>query len=211
MEKEVTKTRIVEKALELFMDSGLRSVTMDDIAGRLGMSKKTIYASFAKKDHLVLAAMEFSCQREKDHVEKVLAKNLNAIEENFEIGHYVVDILNRMHPSIHYDLEKYHPDAWRIFQDHKERFIRDRCIRRNIEKGIAEELYRDTIDPSVISRFYIERIDMIFDPSFFPPREFSFSRVYLELFKYHIRGIASEKGLNVLDQKLEEDELARKV
>ncbi len=206
-----TKTHpwIVEQAMSLFMESGVRSVTMDDVASHLRMSKKTIYAYFPKKDDLIREVMTLTCDQERMHVEAIQERGLNAIEEKFEIGHHVIRRLQQIHPSIHYDLRKYYPDGWQVFQDHKEDFIRDRCIRNNIEKGMNEGLYRHNIDADVISRLYIERIDMVFDPAIFPTEHFTFSGVYMELFKYHIRGIASEKGLAVLNEKLNQDHLFR--
>lgn len=195
------KEQIIIQAFELFMKYGIKSMTMDDIAKNMSMSKKTLYQYFANKDELVNAVMEKNLETDQCQVKSLLSAKNNAIDDLMQIATTINETLKRIHPSIHYDLEKYHPTAWKKFGDHKRNFIYE-SIKHNITKGINEGLYREDINPEIISMLYVSKADVIFDPIVFPPDRFSFNRVYLEMLKQHIRGIATTKGLKYLDKKL---------
>jgi hypothetical protein len=117
----------------------------------------------------------------------------------------VNDTLKQINPSIHYDLEKYHPQAWKKFGDYKRNFIQEN-IKQNILKGIKEELYRSDINVDIVAALYVSKADIVFDASVFPPDKYAFNRVYLEMMKQHIRGIATSKGLKYFEKKLKKIE-----
>ncbi len=104
--------QIIADAIKVFMTYGIKSVTMDDVAKHLRMSKKTLYQYVSDKNDLVKKCLDRDCQVTEVLVKEVLSKGLNAIEENFEISKHIVEDLKNIHPSIFYDLEKYYPDAW---------------------------------------------------------------------------------------------------
>ena len=188
---------ILEQANRLFLKCGIKSVSMDDVARELKVSKKTLYRFVKDKTDLVSKALTFHCSREVEVTCKIISRNSNAIDELIEISQHVREQLRQVHPSIHYDLEKYYPDAWRIFTAHKMEHIYS-CVAQNLEKGIKQGLYRTTINIPIIARIYISRIDAVFDAQIFPPDKFKMIDVYSEMLRYHIRGIASEKGIKYL-------------
>ena len=192
---------ILQQTAELFMKYGIKSVTMDDIARHLKMSKKTLYKYVKDKNDLVHKVMEAWITVEQMNCTAIIEGSENAIDELIEISKRVSNEVTRIHPSVHYDMEKYHADAWRAFDSHKNEFILN-CIRKNLENGIEEGLYRDNLNAQIISKLYVEKIDMIFDAAIFPPNEFNFHDVHLEMVRYHIRGIASPKGLEYLKERL---------
>ena len=134
-------------------------------------------------------------------MEAICDKGLNAIDEMFEIGHFVSGMLTELHPSIHYDLEKYHAEAFRTMLAKHEASVYD-CISRNLEKGVKEGLYRKDLNIDVIAKLYTKRIDNVFDAELFPPSEIAFSEVYAIMFRYHILGVASPRGAEYLKNKL---------
>jgi len=185
----------------LFMQYGIRSLTMDDIARHLGMSKKTLYQCFEDKAEMVERGIMAHAEHETAMVERIHEEAPNAIEEMFLIVQQVGKHLSDVHPSILFDLEKYYPKAHRIFKDYKLKNIRS-VIERNMRDGMAQGLYRDNLDPRIISGLYVGRIDVFFDRELFPPNETNPMQVYIETMRYHIRGIASEKGIAYLQEKL---------
>ena len=186
------------------MRFGIKSVTMDDIAGKLGVSKKTLYQYVGNKDELVQKCIGAMCARDQNVIDGICKMDLNAIDQMFEISKFLVSMMQEMHPSIHFDLQKYHPEAWNELQQIKHSNIY-RCTTDNLEKGIKEGLYRDDLDIPVISKIYLSRFDVIFDGELFPVEEFSFTTVIWELFRYHIRGIANDEGVKYLRQKVKKE------
>lgn len=185
----------------LFMQYGIRSLTMDDIARHLGISKKTLYQCFEDKAEMVELSMISHAEREAALVERIHSEAPNAIEEMFLIVQQVGQQLQDVHPSILFDLEKYYPKADRVFKDFKQKTIRS-VIERNMRDGMAQGLYRDNLNPRIISGMYVGRIDVFFDRELFPPSETNPMQVYIETMRYHIRGIASEQGIAYLQEKL---------
>lgn len=193
--------QMMEQVAGLLMQYGVRSLTMDDIARHLSISKKTLYQCFEDKADMVDRVMKAHIEQDRAVVESIHAEAPNAIEEMFLIAQQLGKHMARVHPSILFDLEKYYPSAYRLFTDYKQKTIRQ-TIERNMVDGMAQGLYRDNLRPSIISGLYVGRIDVFFDLELFPPSETNPVEVYLETIRYHIRGIASEKGLAYLQEKM---------
>ena len=176
---------------------------MDDLARHLSISKKTLYLHFTDKEDLVRKAVAAHCTREDQEVQNICLKGLNAIDEMLEIMQMVISILKNIHPSVQYDLQKYHPDVYKAMKDNRDRAVFD-CMMLNTKKGQREGYYRKDFNAEVINKVYIGRMDLIFDQSIFPYEQFTLTDLYKEIFSYHIRGIASEKGIAYLEQKLKQ-------
>jgi AcrR family transcriptional regulator len=195
---------IIETASQVFLRLGIRSVNMDDMAKHLRISKKTLYQHVKDKNDLVERVVESIGQEHNRCISSIQEESLNAIDESYRITEYVAGILQEIHPSVHFDLEKYHPKAWQEMQDFEKRTILG-CMTNNIEQGVREGLYRDDLNIPIIVRVYLSRFDVCFDGELFPPSEYSFPEVQWEIFRYHIRGIASEKGLKYLNKKVKRE------
>jgi AcrR family transcriptional regulator len=202
MEEEVTA--LFEKVMELFMRNGIKSMTMDDIARELGISKKTLYKYVTDKNDLVMKLMDRGREMDECFVRDVQEQGMNAIDENFEISRFLVQRLNSVHPSIFYDLQKYHPKAWEAFSRHRNEFI-GQSVQKNLERGMKEGLYRADLNVSIIRDIFLARINDILESKYPSLKEYSFSEVYLESFRYHIRGVASEKGIRYLIEKVKKE------
>ncbi|GAB5538653.1 MAG: TetR/AcrR family transcriptional regulator [Salibacteraceae bacterium] len=197
---------ILSKTVGLFMKYGIKSMTMDDIARQLGISKKTLYIYVSDKNDLVVKTMQSIVQHEKDLVSCMTESETNAIDQLFEISKGVAQKFGSIHPSINYDLQKYHPEAWKIFSDFHNVFIHG-CIQENIKQGMKQGLYRDNLDPFLIAHFYSSQVPMCSDGELFPSDKYSFPQIHLEMMRYHIRGIASEKGLEYLKAKVKKEKI----
>lgn len=195
----------MECVRDLFMRYGLRSVTMDDIARELGVSKKTLYVHFRDKKEMVGQILNQKINSHKEEISAILEKKHNAIEENFEIMHKVGYDLAMIQPTVFFDLKKYYPEAWKIYNDFKNNFIME-VARENLERGVKEGLYRDDINMEILAINYTNMMNMIFDLEIYPYKEYDFRTVYIEIFKYHIRGVASKKGLAYLEKRIEEQQ-----
>ena len=200
---EQKEQEFIAKALGVFMRYGIKSVTMADMARHLAMSKKTIYNYVNDKDDLVRKSLIFQCTMESEHIAGICARELNAIDEMFEISRFVSGMLSGLHPSIHYDLEKYHGETFRKVKSLHEKNIY-KVMTANLRKGIKEGLYREDLNADVITKIYMKKVDVVFDSEVFPPNEISFEEVYKIMFRYHILGVASPKGIEYTKQKYDQ-------
>ncbi|MFM1875296.1 MAG: hypothetical protein RL266_1033 [Bacteroidota bacterium] len=191
---------IVAQVIVLFTQYGVKSLTMDDIARHLGISKKTLYQVVADKAELVERAIQLYIDQDVCELEQMHLQSPNAIEEMFMIAHRVSDHLQKMHPSILFDLEKYYPKAFHIYQEYKLKNIMG-CLARNMEVGISQGFYRDNLNIPIVAGIYVGRMDVIFDQKLFPASKYNIKDVYFEAIRYHIRGIASEQGMEYLKNK----------
>ena len=190
--------QLIEGAMALFMRYGVKSVNMDDVARQLGVSKKTLYLYFKDKEDLLSKVVQRHCFMEEESISTIVSKKLNAIEEMFEIMHWVISLISKIHPSVKYDLEKYHPALANTMKLARAKVVHG-CILNNLKKGKKEGTYRKDLDAEIITRIYLARIDAFLDPEIFPFDQYKPVDVYKELFQYHIHGIASATGIEQLE------------
>lgn len=193
--------QIIADAIKVFMTYGIKSVTMDDIAKHMRMSKKTLYQYVSDKNDLVTRCLTHDCRITEERVKEILSKKLDAIEENFEISKHIVEDLKSIHPSIFFDLEKYYPDAWNTMHELRHEFVGEVML-ENMERGIKEGLYREDLNVPLITRLWVARLNIIFDPLIFSLSEFGLAEVYRQMFIHHVRGIASNEGLKYIEKNL---------
>jgi len=193
------KTKIIQKSTEMFLNLGFKSVTMDDIAEKLAISKKTIYAHFANKEALVEASSLYIFEQINLIITKIESKNLNPIEETFRIKEIVSHYLKGDKTSPEYQLKKYYPAIYAKL-DLKKKEIIESCFKDNLKRGIADGCFRKGINIDLVAKFYYLAITAIKnDELFFEDNVNEVLAYYLE---YHIRAIASEKGIQTLNTVL---------
>lgn len=186
----------------MFMRYGFRSVTMDDIASNLAISKKTIYQFFKNKDDLVTTISSAHMEMEKNDYSKIESESINAIDEIYEVSKCFRDHMHEVNPKILFELKKYHPEAWAVYTKFKTEFIKNHIV-RNIKRGIEEGYYRAELDAEVLAAFRVEQVEMIFDPQVFPKDMFDFHNVQMQLFDHFVHGLLTEEGKKLLDNYLQ--------
>lgn len=187
------KERILIKSQELFMQYGIRSVSMDDIANNLGMSKKTLYQYYADKDELVDAVVEARIKEMQTDCLGCREKAKDAIHEIFIMMDRIIEDFNNMNPMLLYDMEKFHFKAYQRFREHKDKFLA-RIIRENIEWGIKDELYRAEVNVDVMCKFRLESMMIPFNVALFPPGKYNLAKLSEEIIQHFIYGLATIKG-----------------
>jgi AcrR family transcriptional regulator len=204
--------RILQKAADLFVIYGIRSITMDEIALQLGISKKTIYQFYADKNELVSAVIIKILEHNRDCCDHYKKDAKNAIHEIFLAMEMVQEMFENMNPSMLYDLEKYHPVAHEKFVHYKNNFLH-RTIRENLEWGIKEELYRDNININIVTVIRLETIMLPFSQNVFSSTKFKMAEVQQELIEQFLFGVASLKGYKLIlkykegrNKKISQDE-----
>lgn len=200
MQIEEKKLKVLEGAGKLILKYGIKSMTMDDIARELGISKKTLYQHVEDKNDLVKQIIQLDMNTDHRTICNVLNQNLNAVDESFEIFKAIVQNLGDVPSNILYDLKKYHPDAYNMHREFMWTFSK-KCIADNLTKGIQEGYYRQDINPNIISTNYILMVINIFENSDSFGKDIHPIEIYKELFMYHVNAIASNKGRKYLSEK----------
>ncbi|MCE7063405.1 TetR/AcrR family transcriptional regulator [Dyadobacter sp. CY343] len=187
------KDRIIKSALNLFWRYGIKSVTMDDIARDLGISKRTIYQHYSDKEAILALVIQEEIKSQKCDMEMLDSQASNPIEQMLYASVQMRETMANMNPTFLYDLKKYYPAAWDLFQTYKHEYIL-KSIRDNLKSGIELGLYRPDIDVEVLSLLRIEQVVMGFDPTIFPLKKFDLMHIQMEFVHHFLRGVLSEKG-----------------
>jgi AcrR family transcriptional regulator len=198
-----TRERILAKGHELFLKFGIRSVTMDEIASQLGMSKKTIYQFFSDKDELVDAVAEAHIMENQHRcvADKQTAKN--AIHEIFLTMDMIQEMMSDMSPTIFYDLEKFHPKTFSRFNEHRNQYLY-KVIKSNLEWGMSEGLYRPEIDVEITTKLRLETMFLPFNQTVFPAHKYSLLTVEKETLEHFLYGVATAKSHKLIDKYKQE-------
>ena len=192
-----TKDRIKLVAHELLMQYGIRSISMDDIAAKLGMSKKTIYQFYKDKDELVEEVIGGVIFNNQETCIADKKKADNAIHEIFIAMDLVTEIFRSMNPSVLFDLQKYHPTAFSKFQSHKTEFLLS-MMRQNIYRGVTEELYRPEINIEIMARFRVESMFIPFNQEFVKNARASLLDIEQEIIVHFLFGLVTLKGYKMV-------------
>jgi TetR/AcrR family transcriptional regulator, cholesterol catabolism regulator len=187
------KKKILMAAENLFMKYGVRSISMDDISRHLSVSKKTLYQHFADKEDIVSMACQAHLKSMSTKFLDFTSSSKNAIEELAKISKCLKHTMENTNPSLLFDLQKFHPKAWSVWLDHKNKFIRDSVV-RNLRQGIEEGHYRPDLDVEIIAAMRLELVQLPFSDSVFPPSRFKMAEVQVQIFDHFVHGIVTEKG-----------------
>lgn len=204
--QEKDREKLVKTASELFRRLGFRSVSMDDIARQLGMSKKTVYQIVENKDALVELVME----KENDCDMLVMQKNhedsRDAIDEFLRNSRYFIRELRSVSPAAMHDLQKYYPDLLNQKSiAHNKEFLRS--IADNLERGMEEGLYRSDLDVEVIANFYVGMVTTIVNTAVFPAQDRSLADIVRQHSYYHFNGITNQFGRQRVEEYLQQEDL----
>lgn len=193
MEDNEIKKKIIRGAETLFTKYGVRSISMDDIARHLSVSKKTLYQHFEDKEDIVTMAVQSHIERIVGEFDKIQNEATDAIDELSEVSKCLKRMMSEINPSLMFDLEKYHPRAWKVWVENKKHFIHDSII-KNLKKGVEQGFFRPELDLQIMATMRIELVQLAFDDRVFPPSQFKVPDVQLQLFDHFVFGLLTEKG-----------------
>lgn len=181
----------------MFLNFGFKSVTMDDIASEMGISKKTIYAHFETKAGLVDASTQYLFDEITDGIGELQKEKLNPILESYRMKEYVQKMLKNEKTSPQFQLKKYYPKLYKHFRN-KQFEVTQRFLTENLERGINSGHYRSDIPLSFISRMHFVGMLGIKDKNLFPEDEYSNPKLMGYFLEYHLRAISTPTGLKTL-------------
>ena len=193
------KQKILHKATDMFLSLGFKSVTMDDIAAELGVSKKTIYNHFSNKTALVNEVTNSVFEIVCEGIDLICSKEENPIDELYEIKRFTMDYIKNEKTSPQYQLQKYYPKIYANIKNKQFDVMQD-CIVENLKRGVSLGFYRQSIDIAFTSRIYFSGIMGLKDAELFPLKNFSMNMLMSNYLEYHLRGICTDKGIQRLNE-----------
>lgn len=193
------RDKILIGATDLFLNYGFKSVTMDDIASALGVSKKTIYQHFDNKTKLIEATTLNLFEIISCGIDHICSLEKNPIEEIYSIKQFIMEHLKDEKSSPQYQLQKYYPSIYKTIKA-KQFEVMQSCVTNNLKRGVKQGLYRESINVEFISRIYFNSMLAIKDKDLFPLKKFSMNTLMSHFLEYHLRGICTPNGLETLNK-----------
>jgi AcrR family transcriptional regulator len=190
---------LVTKISKLFKKYGIKSVTMDDIARKFGISKKTLYKNFKNKNEVIEKFVQLEFNTEVNDLEKICHSHSNAIEQFLALNKYLANKLYNLNLALTYDLSKYYPLIWEEFNTKIRKQISS-LINQNIQIGIEQGFYHKNIRSDIITAFYMFKFDINAFESYDGLKE-NIDEIFNTLFVYQVRGIANSKGIKYIEEQ----------
>lgn len=196
--------KIILTSIELFMEQGIKAVTMDVIAKELGMSKKTLYQYFENKNALVTGVVDFHFQEEKKVLYQITEDNqMNSLEKMIQIIKHITTVFSSLKPIFIQDIQKYYPKVWRQVEAFQEEHILF-TIEKNIKEGMSTQWFRAELNPIFIARLYLAKSFELIRLISTNQTTSTFATLFKEMISYHLFGIIHQDKINQLEKKLSE-------
>ncbi len=193
------KEKIILKSTELFLTLGFKSVTMDDIANEMGISKKTIYVYFKNKTKLVEATTFRLFDVICDGIDCIFDKSSDPIKELYDIKMFVMEHLKNEKASPQHQLKKYYFEIHELLR--KKQFEKmNSSISKSLSHGKDTGVFRANINVDFISRMYFNGMNGIKDQTIFPANTYTVAELMEDYLEYHLRAIVTEKGMKTLNK-----------
>lgn len=195
------KKYILSKVSELYIAHGIKNVTMDDVAEKLCISKKTLYQYFEDKASLIESVLAFYMGQHIGNFIEIEKSSCNAIDKLYAASKIIGNVLASVPAVVLVDLNKYYPEILAKYKQQKRSHVLEQII-SNLKDGIKQGLYRKNLDIDIASKSYMALSETMLDSNYFEPDNYSAATVFNEMFMYHLRGIASEKGLDYIEKNI---------
>lgn len=200
------KNKIIIRATELFLSLGFKSVTMDDLAQSMGISKKTIYQFFKNKDQLIRSCTRSIQTKLVEEFNEIRKNAGNPIIELFQVKKEVMKILGNTETAPQFQLQKFYPEIYKELKN-REFDLVGKNLQESLERGINSGYFRKEINIDFIMRIYLNGLAGVRDINLFPIKEFKVEQVLEEFIEYHLRAISTKKGLTLLNRIYKKSEL----
>lgn len=193
------KDRILKGAESLFLQAGLRSVTMDDIARHLAVSKKTIYHFYKDKGDIIRELIEQKLHEDECEMRDVLQTSDNVFEQMIKMIAKSNEIMANINPIIFSEMQRFYPESWSMFEKFKQDIL-IKQFEQMLEKGKEQGYVRKNIDNAILARLHVNEVFLAFDPQIFPTKEFRQNELHTAFFEHFLYGICTLKGHRMLNE-----------
>ena len=169
---------------------------MDNISSELGMSKKTIYKYFQDKESIATESINFYFSGLLSEINRLNKTCKNSIEFSIKLSRFFRSTINDINPLYVKDVKKYYPSLDKIINEYKSKIF-FKGVSDNFIRGKKEGYIRKEVDEVILSKLRIEEMEIAFDQDVFPYQEYDFRKVQVQFFDHFMRGILTQKGLEV--------------
>lgn len=194
---DTNQQKILTCAKDLFFKYGLRNVTMDDISHELGISKKTVYASFDNKEEIVNTITRDFLKKKEEEYSQIVQNSENAIQEIMLLMSNLKGIFEQIDYRLVMDMQRYYPEVWEMFEQHKKEFMYVRIV-ENLKTGIGEELYRSDFKIEIMAKLRLEEIQWSLSKEILQGSKYTLLETHNEILMHFLYGIVSTKGLKMI-------------
>ena len=191
---------IMEGIVKLFYEFGIRNLNMDDISRSLGISKKTLYQYVKSKEDLIEKLFYYDELKWDIEMDKLLTQDMNAIEILVQVSIKVFEEMGRFNPQLRFELKKYYEAIFQQFMVRKQNHIFTQ-ISKNIERGIAQGLYRSDINVELIAGLYVRNLVMTHNNDFCVIEDITLEQIFEGMFENHIRAISTPGGIAYFEKR----------
>ncbi len=188
------------RTAEIFFRYGIKSITMDDVARELGISKKTLYQFVSNKNDLVIKVVEQHIRNEVRQVECWQEEAADALDEMMLVINNVIKDMQLIKSNIVFDMQKYHREAWDMMKNYQRGHMMEK-VRNNLIRGIREGVYRPDFDVETVTRLHVAQSFLLFDEEWFPNPEFPRDALFREYILHYLHGLLSDEGRRRLRNK----------
>lgn len=188
------RERIILAAVELFTTNGIKSITMDEIAASLGISKRTLYEVFPDKETLLEECI-LKSQKDGDiFVKGVIETSSNVLEVLLRCYQWSIERFHATNKKFFEDIKKY-PKAYQLMKNNRNRNSEDTV--NFFKEGVKQGIFRDDVNFAIINLLVRDQLDLLMNSDIC--NEYSFLEVYESIMFTFLRGISTEKGARVLE------------
>lgn len=194
---------LMDKIVAMFFEFGIRNLNMDDISRNLGISKKTLYQYVKSKEDLIEKLFYYDEMKWDIEMSKLKIDEMNAIEILLQVSLRVFEEMGQFDPKLKFELKKYYEPIFQQFLVRKQNHIFSQ-ISKNIEKGIAEGIYRSDVNIELVAGLYVRNLVMMHNNDFCIDANITFEEVFQVMFENHIRAISTPDGIAYFEKRKSE-------
>ncbi len=193
---------ILNSAFNIFTENGIRNISMDDLCRKMGISKKTLYKYVENKADLLRKINNHIHSQIINAIIELEKTDLNAIDILLEMSKIPGKLFTQINPIISFEMRKYYPQVFEKSTSDRKVLITN-SIRKNMDQGIKEGLYRQDLNKDIIAQLYFKNIEDFHTTLGETMKKYSFEKIFEVMFENHIRGIANEKGIEYFEKQKE--------
>jgi TetR/AcrR family transcriptional regulator, cholesterol catabolism regulator len=194
----ITKELIIETATKLFIQNGIKTITVDKIVKELHTSKRTLYTHFSDKTELLKACLSVYHDKVKAENEEVIASSDNVIEAMGYLHQKIIHRSYHVNPNFFSDILHYYPGLLHEAYTSKGNFAHQQLIDL-AEWGIKDGIFQDDMDVEVVGKTVLAMLKLLKDNNQFPVNEFSKERLTFGILVPYLRGLCTNKGIKLLE------------
>jgi len=182
----------------MFRTYGIRAVTMDMLAQKMGISKRTIYENFADKNELLVSVLQWMAGKQKELTVRTFDESQNVIEAIFSLFDRMNEHFRNMSPAFRLDIVMHHNDILNNLKEKREyQYPPDQS--EILKRGVKEGVFRKEIDVEMTNQCLFEVMRLSHEKDSLSTDYANKSELFRNFYINYLRGISTPKGLELIN------------